>query len=483
MGSKHRPSSVHDMLDLAVIGATVVTPSGPALLDIGVRDGITTMVVTPGSLPEATRVIDATGKIVLPGGVDPHVHTNAPGGMAGVLGRDVITKAALHGGMTTIIDFVWPGSGSPTEELDRVVAEWDGTSYTDYGFHVVLSDGTPDAGLEEIPGMIEAGFPSFKIFTTTITPPGGTVGAFRTSTGTLMEIFKLTARHGGIVDIHAEDDELVMHQYRKHFEAGKTDVRYMADVHTTISEDLSFRHCLQLQSHIPGAAAYFHHVTAGLGVEAVREYRAKGRPVYAETLAVLSFVDQSVYAEPDGHKYHIYPSIKFPDDVEKIWDGIRTGDIHTFGTDGVCCLWEDKNRARTIHETWGGVTGVEPKVALLYTELVNKRGLGLKRLAEVSSENAAKIFGLYPRKGAVLAGSDADFVIIDPTDEHPAKAADLHEGDWTPWEDWMLCGWPTWTVKGGRVVVEHNVMTDDSTAGRLLRRTLDPAVHAGTAVN
>ena len=471
------------MLDLAVVGGTLVTPTGPARLDLGVRDGIIAMVVTPGSLPEAARTIDAAGKIVLPGGVDPHVHTNAPNGMQGVLGRDLVTRAALHGGMTTIIDFVWPGAGSPTEELDRIVAEWEGTSYTDYGFHVVLSDGSPDAALEEIPAMIAAGFPSFKIFTTTITPPGNSTGAFRTSTGTLMEIFKLTAAHGGIVDIHAEDDELVMHQYRKHFQAGKTDVVHMAEVHTTISEDLSFRHCLQLQSHIPGAAAYFHHVTAGLGVEAVREYRAKGQPVYAETLAVLTFVDQSVYAEPDGHKYHIYPSIKFEDDVELIWDGIRTGDIHTFGTDGVCCLWEDKNRARTIHETWGGVTGVEPKVALLYTELVKKRGLGLTRLAEVTSENAAKIFGLYPQKGALLTGSDADFVIIDPDDEHPAKAADLHEGDWTPWEGWMLSGWPVYTVKGGRIVVERNVMTDDSTAGRLLRRRLDPSVQAGTALD
>lgn len=471
------------MLDLGIVGGTVVTPMGPLRLDVGVKDGVCTMVVTPSSLPEATRVIDATGLIVLPGGVDPHVHTNAPNGMQGVLGRDVIGRAALHGGMTTIIDFVWPGDGSPTAELERVVQEWDGTSFTDYGFHVVLSDGSPDSAIDEIPAMIAAGFPSFKIFTTTITPPGTTTGAFRTTTGTLSEIFTLTAQHNGIVDIHAEDDELVMHQYRKHFESGKTDVAYMAEVHTTISEDLSFRHVMQLASHFPGAAIYMHHVTAGLGVSAVREYRSKGQPVYAETLAVLTFVDQSVYAEPDGHKYHIYPSIKFTDDVELIWDGIRTGDIHTFGTDGVCCLWEDKNRARTIDETWGGVTGVEPKTALLYTELVKKRGLGLKRLAEVTSENAAKIFGLYPKKGAILAGSDADFVIIDPDDEHAAKAADLHEGDWTPWEDWVLSGWPVYTVKGGRVVVERGTMVDDQPAGTLLRRQLDPSVSAGTALD
>jgi dihydropyrimidinase len=468
------------MLDLAITGATVVTPTGAAAVDIGVKDGVTAMLVAPGTLPEAERVIDAGGQIVLPGGVDPHVHTNAPMNMEGVLGRDIITKAALYGGMTTIIDFIWPGAGSPTVELEKMIGEWQGTAYTDYGFHVVLSDQTPDDGIAEIPSLIAAGFPSFKIFTTTITPTMGP--GHRTTTGTLQEIYRLTAAHGGIVDIHAEDDELVMHQYRKHFEAGKTDIVYMADVHTTVSEDLSFRHVLRLAELTPGTAVYMHHVTAKLGVDAIREYRARGNAVYGETLAVLTLVDQSVYAEPDGHKYHIYPSIKYPEDVEAIWAGIRDGVIHTYGTDGVCCLWEEKNRSRTIDGTWGGVTGVEPKVALLYTELVRDRGLGLKRLAEVTAENAARIFGLYPKKGAIGVGSDADYVIIDPAATRVVDAAVLHEGDYSPWTGREVAGWPTYTVKGGRVVVDHDEMTDDSMGGQLLRRVLDPSVHAGTAV-
>lgn len=468
------------MLDLAITGATVVTPTGAAAVDIGVRDGVTAVLSAPGTLGEAARTIGAGGQVVLPGGVDPHVHTNAPLGMTGVLGRDVITKAALYGGMTTIIDFIWPGTGSPTTELEKVAGEWEGTSYTDYGFHVVLSDQTPDEGIAEVPALIAAGFPSFKVFTTSITP--GRAPGNRTTTGTLQEIFRLTSAHGGIVDIHAEDDELVMHQYRKHFEAGKTDIVYMPEVHTTISEDLSFRHVLRLAEHTPGTAVYMHHVTAKLGVQAIREYRARGNAVYGETLAVLTLVDQSVYAEPDGHKYHIYPSIKYPEDVEAIWDGIRDGSIHTYGTDGVCCLWEDKNRSRTIDGTWGGVTGVEPKVALLYTELVRGRGLGLKRLAEVTSENAARIFGLYPRKGAIVVGGDADYVIIDPDATRVIDAARLHEGDYSPWHGRAVAGWPTCTVKGGRVVVERDVLTDGTAGGQLLRRALDPSVHAGTAV-
>ena len=468
------------MLDLAIVGGTVVTPEGPALLDLGVVDGVTSMICAPGSLPEAATTIDARGKLVLPGGVDPHVHTNAPYGMQGVLGRDIITKAALYGGMTSIIDFVWPASTSPTETIDATIADWDGTSYTDYGFHVVLSDMAPDASLEEIPSLIERGFPSYKIFTTTITPSDGHAG-FRTTTGQLSEIMALTARHNGIVDIHAEDDELVMHQYRKHFAAGKTDIVHMAEVHTTVSEDLSFHHVMRLAKHT-GAAIYMHHVTAKYGVEAVRDFRDMGVPVYGETLAVLTLVDQRVYAEPDGHKYHIYPSIKYEEDVEAIWEGIEDGVIHTFGTDGVCCLWEEKNRSRTIDGTFGGVTGVEPKMALLYTEMVRERKLGVKKLVEVTSENAAKIFGLYPRKGAIAIGSDADYVILDPENSRVVEPSELHEGDYSPWNGRTVWGWPSHTVKGGRLVVENSVLVDDAMRGRLLLRTLDPSVHEGTAV-
>ncbi|MCW2604823.1 MAG: Allantoinase [Pseudonocardiales bacterium] len=469
------------MLDLAIVGGIVVTPEGPSALDVGVTEGLITHLVAPGALPEAARTVDASAKLVLPGGVDPHVHTNAPGGMPNVLGRDVIGLAALYGGMTTFIDFIWPGEHSPQTTLDDMIAEWDGTSYTDYGFHIVMSDQASDEHIDQIPALIEQGFPSFKIFTTNITPTQ--FEGFRTSTGTLFEILTRTAAANGIVDIHAEDDELVMHQYRKHFEAGKTDIVYMPDVHTTLSEDLSFRHVLQLASHIDNAAVYMHHVTAKTGVDAVRQYRATGQPIYAETLAVLTLTTAASYAEPDGHKYHIYPSIKFEEDVEAIWAGIADGHIHTFGTDGVCCLWEEKDRSRTIDGTFGGVTGVEPKMALLYTEMVRKRDLGLKRLVEVTSENAAKIFGLYPRKGAVLVGSDADFVILDPEDRRVIDPTDMHEGDYTPWGGREVYGWPVATILGGRVVIEGGVLVDDSTGGQLLRRTLDPSVARGTAVD
>jgi dihydropyrimidinase len=462
------------MLDLVIVGGIVVTPDGPTSLDIGVTGSTITTLSAPGELGAAPRVIDAAGRIVLPGGVDPHVHTIAPGGMPNILGRDVIGLAALYGGMTTYIDFIWPMADSPQQVLDETIAEWDGTAWTDYGFHLVLSDLSSDKHIDQIPSLIEQGFPSFKIFTTNITPTQ--FAGFRTSTGQLFEILTRTSQHGGIVDVHAEDDELVMHQYRKHFEAGKTDIIHMPNIHTSLSEDLSFRHVLRLAQQIEGASMYMHHVTAASGVDAVRMHRAAGHRVYAETLAVLTLATEKVYAEPDGHKYHIYPSLKTDEDVEAIWGGIADGTIQTFGTDGVCCLWEEKNSSRTVDGTFGGVTGVEPKMALLYTELVHRRQLGLKRLVEVTSENAARIFGLYPKKGAIRVGSDADFVILDPGDRRIIDAGALHEGDYTPWGGREVAAWPCATVLGGRVVVERDQLVDDRTLGRLQRRTLDPSI-------
>lgn len=467
------------MLDLAIIGATVVTPDGPSQLDLGIAGGKTSIISERGGLPEAKRTIDAAGQIVLPGGVDPHIHTIRPAGETGI-GREAISRAALYGGMTTIIDFVRPAPDSPVAAVKEAIEEWDGTCFTDYAFHVMFNDRFTDQQIGEIPELINMGFPSFKVFTTNILPSRS---GHRTSGGTLYEIMKLAAEHGGIVNVHGEDDDIVMHQYRKHIEAGKTDLVYMPEVHSILSEDLSFHHTLRMASHVPGVPIYFHHVTARVGVEAIREYRAKGMAVYGETLMPLTLATSKNYAEEDGVKYHIYPSLKFEEDVEGLWDGISSGVIHTFGTDGACPTYDEKMESRTIDGSFGGVTGVEPKISLLYTELVLKRGLGLKRLAEVSSENAAKIFGLYPAKGAIMVGSDADYVILDPSDSRVLDSARMHEGDFSPWDGRVVEAWPSHTILNGNVVVEKDTLLDENMSGKLLRRSLDPAVAAGTVLD
>jgi dihydropyrimidinase len=469
----------HLMLDLAIVGGEVVTPDGPTMIDVGVTAGKISSLSAPGTLPPAERTVDAQGTVVIPGGIDPHIHTNSPLGTEGVLGRDVITKAALYGGVTTVIDFAWPGSAGLQHSVDELIESWDGTTYTDYGFHVVLSGDLSRALLAELPNLIESGFPSFKIFTTNITP--GNDG-FRVPMGSLADLFPVVARHGGIVNVHAEEEELVMHEYKKHIADGQTALEYMTEVHTALSEDLAFRHVLRLAEHVPGIALYFHHVTAKFGVDALAEFQAKGVVAYGETLHVLALNTAERYKEPDGVKYHIYPSLKYQEDVEALWSGVAARTIHTFGTDGVCTLWEEKNKGHRIDDAFGGVTGVEPKMALLYTEMIQNRGMGLKRYVEVTSENTAKIFGLYPKKGAIMVGSDADLVIMDPADRRVVRAANLHESDYLPWEGREVSAWPRHTFLRGDLVVTRDEMTHGNCTGQLIRRHLSERVLHGDVV-
>ncbi|HVT66644.1 MAG TPA: amidohydrolase family protein, partial [Trebonia sp.] len=466
------------MLDLIITGATVVTPDGVTVADVGISGSRIAALALPGSLGTDGAVIDGAGLIALPGGIDPHIHAIRPPGVQGQ-GREAISRAAVYGGMTTLIDFArpQPGDGPVLDQVRRARDQWEGSCYANFAFHVICNDQFGDDQIDEIPALIAAGFPSFKVFTTNMRPGQ----LMRTSGGTLHDIMRHCAGHGGIVDVHGEDDETVMHQYRKHLKAGRTDLVHMAEVHNVMSEDLSFHHVLRMASYVPGAPVYFHHVTARAGVAAIAGWRASGLPVYGETLLPLAFVTSDAYAEPDGVKYHLYPSLKSADDVAALWEGIENGTIHTFGTDGACPTYEEKMASRTIDGAFGGVTGVEPKLALLYTELVGRRGLGLPRLAQVTSENAARIFGLYPRKGAIAVGSDADIVLFDPADERVIAVQEMHEGDFSPWHGRRVSGWPSQVIVNGRLVVERGIMVKDEMTGEFLPRELSPQVAAGTA--
>jgi dihydropyrimidinase len=462
------------MFDLAVVNGDAVLPGGVAQVDIGVTDGVISAITRRGELPEAVRVVDAQDRIVVPGAIDPHIHANWPAGARGddLLTREEITRAGLFGGTTSVIDFVWQPLGASGAELldllDRHRDEWSGGSYTDYGFHVALRGTVKQDVLETLPTLVERGCPSLKIFTTNVTPGGG--GSLKLAFGSLEDLFVETARLGMVVNVHAEDDDIVMHRYERHLESGRTGVEYMPDVHTTISEDISFRRVLRLAEHYPGVQLYFHHVTARFGVEALAEFRGRGVTAYGEAIPVMAIHTAERYKEPDGFKYHIYPSLKYQEDVEALWTGLADGTIHTFGTDGACPKWSARSRGHQIDDAFGGVTGVEPKLAVVYTELVDNRGLGLKRFVESTSENAARIFGLYPRKGAIAVGSDADLVVLDPADQRTIRAADMHEGDFTPWERWEVTAWPSHTVLGGRLVVADGVCLEEAPRGRFLPR-------------
>jgi len=473
------------MLDLVVRSDRVVTPHGVGAYDVAIQGERIVAVAAPGTLTgDVGRTVDATGKIVVPGGIDPHTHCHWPvpfPGTPGSLsaGPEQVSRAALFGGTTTLIDFAaWEDGETLQQTIERRDRDWKGQCYTDYAFHVMLIGGPPPEVLDQIPETIQAGFPSFKMFTTDITPSRR---GRRVLFGHIWEVLQRLAKHGGIGAIHAEDDDIVMYLYEKLTREGRTGFENLAEVHNTLSEDLSFRRIIRL-AELVGAALYMVHVSAASGVQAVQEARGRGVPIYGETLHQYASHTSADYALPNGQMFHTYPSIKGEEDQRALWAGMANGTIWTVATDEVCTTLAVKTQGNKIDDTTGGNTGVEPRMGIVYTQGVVNRGFSLERFVDLTSANAARILGLYPQKGAIAAGSDADIAILDPGIRKTLRKEDLHESDYSPWEGWEIAGWPTMTIQHGNVVVEDGKLAAEASGGRRLARKVAEAVLRGPAV-
>ncbi len=332
----------------------------------------------------------------------------------------------------------------------------------------------------DLPGQIgeaiQAGFPTVKIFTTDITPSRkGRMVDF----GDIWEIFQVLSENKGLGVIHSEDNDIVMHMYAKLIREGRTGFENMAEVHNTLSEDVSFRRVIRLAEKVPGTALYMMHVSAGTGVQAIRDARAKGVPIYGESLHQYMLYSNEDYKRPNGQIYHTYPSLKSAEDHKELWAGTLDGAINCVATDEICCTLAKKLQGSRIDDTTGGNAGVEPRVSLMYTEMVGKRGYSLPRFVDLVSTNAAKIMGLYPRKGAIAAGSDADIVVLDPADKRVITASELHEADYTPWEGHKMEAWPCLTVLRGKVVVEKGEFKGSLSDGKWQHRKIADEMFTG----
>jgi dihydropyrimidinase len=469
------------MLDLIIRGGDVVTPAGVGKWTIGIEgERIATVGGDDPSL-RAARIIDATGKIVVPGGIEPHAHLASligmhPEGRLFTLGPEEDTYGMAFGGVTTHIDFVFvhPATDIPTA-LARRLERWKDKSFIDYSFHIALGGALPFKVFDQMPEAIQEGFPSFKVFTNEVLPPHPKRLPFKLDFGRIGLAMERAAKHDGIMVVHAEDDDIVQFNYERFRHEGRVAGENLHLVHSKLSEKLAFSRTIQMAA-ATGAGVYFVHTSAREGVESVVEARGHNLPIYAETLHHYACFNAEDYRKPRGFCYHTYPSLKFPEDQNALWEGLVRDGLSTTATDEYPTSLEVKLRGKNIDDVTGGNLGAEARMGIVYTEGVVKRGMTLQRFADVTSSNAARILGLYPRKGVIAPGSDADLCLIDPSVKKTLTREDFHVSDYSPWEGWEASGWPVMTILRGNVIVENGRMTGKLGQGKLAPRKIDPAI-------
>ena len=476
------------MFDLLITGGTVVTPSEAAVLDIGVQDGRIAAIAAPGTLTDdATQTLDASGRIVTPGGIEPHAHAAAnvrPGAhelVAGVPNAGPLEHSlgAIWGGTTTVVDFAPAPEGELVGGVHDFLSVWNGNTYADYSAHIIYSSRNSADSIARVGELIANDFPSVKIFTTNIRPPSDPpltltpIG--RIDNGRLADLTAQLARNDGVLAVHAEDDELVMYNYLMARQRDNWDWYNAHLIHSKEVEDLAFRDVIRIAEQ-NGAGMYFVHVTGNDGVNAVAAARSRGLPVYGEVLTLALSFNCWQYREPDGMKYHTYPSLKYPEDGHDLWSGLLGNNLTFTATDSSFTTYVDKTAGRNVQDMRGGNIGIEIRMGVNYSEAVVKRGMPLTQYANITSTNAARLLGMYPRKGVIAPGSDADFAIIDPSFKKRLTMEDLHLRDYSPWEGWEVSGWPTTVILRGKVMVDNGQLLGDPNDGQLVRRRIDPAV-------
>ena len=479
------------MLDLVIKGGQVVTPHGVDTLDVGVQGEQIVALGRPGTLAADTgRVLDARGKIVIPGGIEPHAHIAIPVPELWTGGADVMTqppeaasRAAAFGGVTTIVDFagdlsLTPDPKAPRRSIAETVegrrAVFRGHSYTDFSFHYILAGEVAPPTIGEIGEAIQEGIASFKIFTT--------FRPIRVPYGHLWSIFTEVARHGGIMAVHAEEDDVVTYMTEKLKREGRAQGHNLHLVHNNLSEDLAFRHITRL-ARLTGAAVYFVHTTAKEGVAAIAEARDQGQPVYGEALHNYLHFTCEDYQKPGGTAIHTYPAIKFADDRDALLAGLLDGRLATTATDEYTVHKAYKLAGDTIETVCGGHNGIETRLPVAFTKFVAERGMPLTRFVDITSANAARILGLYPKKGAIQPGSDADLVVIDPGLKKTITLADLHaDADYSIWEGFACQGYPVLTMLRGKVIVQDGALVGSSSDGQWLSRRVSGDVLGRPAV-
>lgn len=465
-----------DPLDLAIRGGTVVTAADRYDAEIGIRDG--RVVAIAQDVGPAAREIDATGKLILPGGVDGHVHLAQPTSDGTVMADDFETgtRAAAAGGNTTILPFALQEKGKGLRAcVEAYHAKADGKCYVDVSFHLIISDPTPQVLGQELPALVQDGYTSFKVFMT--------YDDLMLNDEQLLDVFEVAGREKALVMVHAEGHDAIRHIARRLEAAGKTAPYYHAIAHSEVAEREATHRAIS-HAQITDIPIVIVHVSGRDPMEQIQWARKRGLKVFAETcpqyIALTRDDLKGLNMDFEGAKYVCSPPPRDAAAQEAIWEGLRDGTFDIFSSDHAPFMFDGPNdtgkdnpRARTNFK-WvpNGIPGVETRLPILFSEGVSKGRISLERFVALTSTNPAKLYGLYPRKGSIMVGGDADLVLWDAGRETVITQQKLHHGaDYTPFEGLAVKGWPVMTLLRGQVVAEDGDVRGAMGRGEYITRS------------
>jgi dihydropyrimidinase len=447
----------------------IVTAVDDYHADILIEDGVVAMIGKSLQV-DADKIIDAKGRLVIPGGIDPHTHMDLPfGGTSSSDDFDTGTVAAAHGGTTTIIDFAVQYKGQALNEaLDVWHAKAAGKASIDYGFHLICTD-LPDSRLPEMRSMIDQGVSSFKLF---MAYPG----VFLVDDATIYKAMGVAGENGGLICMHAENGVVIDAIVKRAIAEGRTAPKYHALTRPTKAEAEGVHRAIAL-AEIANAPVYIVHLSSSDALDEVTRARDNGVPAFAETCPQYLFLDYSVYEKPDfeGAKWVMTPPIREKWNQEKLWRGLKFNDLQVISTDHCpFCFKEQKELGRDdFSKIPNGGPGVEHRMSLIYNGGVVGGRIDVNRFVELTSTAAAKIFGLFPRKGTIAVGSDADIVIFDGDEEMTISAATHHMNvDFSCYEGVKVRGVTKTVLSRGEVVIEEGNYVGRKGHGSFLKRGL-----------
>jgi dihydropyrimidinase len=461
-------------VSIIIKNGTIITTRGEQEADILIQDEKIALIganLDPGD----ARVVDASGMLVMPGGIDPHTHLDLPF-FGTFCSDDFFTgqRAAAFGGTTTHIDFViQPIGGSLHEGLDEWKKKADGKITIDYGFHMAVTDLRDDV-MKEIPTMVDEGVTSLKLFL-------AYKDVFMVDDETFFNALLTARERGMLIMVHAENGDVVDALQKKIVAAGKTEPKYHADAHPALAEGEATGRAVALAG-IADAPLYVVHVTCREALEQLALGRKRGLKVMGETCPQYLFLTVDDLAKPnfEGAKYVCSPPVRQVEDQDALWDALSTGLLQAVSTDHAPFFFEGGVDGRlpgkelgvnSFAEIPNGMPVIEDRLMVLWHHGVNTGRFSRSRFVELVSTNPAKIFGLYPRKGEIAVGSDADILIWDPKKEHTISAATHHMNtDYNVFEGMKVKGMPVKVYLRGKLVVDGDRWLQEKGEGEYIYR-------------